>query len=78
MHPVGTNDGTEWPLGSPRLRKIFQMKLGKLADDILTTGQGKTGREAYEDHDRNLKSLLDRCSEWNIKLNKSKFIFLEA
>lgn len=54
------------------------MKLGKLADDILTTGQGKTGREAYEDHDRNLKSLLDRCSEWNIKLNKSKFIFLEA
>ena len=47
----------------------------KIADDILITGQGETEREADEDHDRNLKSLLDRCRERNIKLNKKKFTF---
>ena len=47
----------------------------KIADDILITGQGKTERKADEDHDRNLKSLLDRCRELNIKLNKKKFTF---
>ena len=51
--------------------EIFQMKLDqnleglkgvfKIADDILITGQGEIEREADEDHDRNLKSLLDRC-----------------
>ena len=65
--------------------EIFQMKLDqnleglkgvfKIADDILITGQGETEREADEDHDRNLKSLLDRCRERNIKLNKKKFTF---
>ena len=47
----------------------------KIADDILIIGQGETEREADEDHDRNLKSLLNRCREWNIKLNKKKFTF---
>ena len=47
----------------------------KIADDILITGQGETEREADVDHDRNLKSLLDRCRERNIKLNKKKFTF---
>lgn len=51
------------------------MKLGKLADDILTTGQGKTERETYKDHDRNLKSLLDRCREWNTKLKVAEHSF---
>ena len=44
----------------------------KIADDILITGQGEIEREADEDHDRNLKSLVDRCRERNIKLNKNK------
>ena len=47
----------------------------KIADDILIAGQGEIEGEAYEDHDRNLKSLLDRCRERNIKLNKKKFTF---
>ena len=46
----------------------------KLADDKLITGQGEIEREADEEHDRNLKSLLDLCREQNIKLNK-KFTF---
>ena len=47
----------------------------KIADDILITGQGETEREADVDHDRNLKSLLHRCRERNIKLNQKKFTF---
>ena len=47
----------------------------KIADDILITGQGEIERESGEDHDRNLKSLLNRCRERNIKLNKKKFTF---
>ena len=47
----------------------------KLADDKLITGQGEIEREADEEHDRNLKSLLDLCREQNIKLNKKKFTF---
>ena len=47
----------------------------KIADDVLITGQGETEREADEDHDRNLKSLLDRYRERNIKLNKKKATF---
>ena len=73
------------PFGFTPAPEIFQMKLDqnleglkgvfKIADDILITGQGETKREADEDHDRNLKSLLDRCRGRNIKLNKKKFTF---
>ena len=74
------------PFGITPAPEIFQMKLDqtleglkgvfKIADDIiLITGQGETEREADEDHNRNLKSLLDRCRERNIKLNKKKFTF---
>ena len=52
------------------LKRVF-----KIADDILITGQGEIEGEADEDHDRNFKSLLDRCMEPNIKLNKKKFTF---
>ena len=38
-----------------RLKGVF-----KIANDILITGQGETEREADEDHDSNLKTLLDR------------------
>ena len=57
------------PFGITPAPEIFQMKLDqnleglkgvfKIADDILITGQGEIEREADEDHDRNLKSLLD-------------------
>ena len=73
------------PFGITPAPEIFQMKLDqnleglkgvlKIADDVLITAQGETEREANEEHDRNLKSLLDRCRERNIKLNKKKFTF---
>jgi len=72
------------PFGITPTPEIFQMKrdenledgVFKIADDMLITGQGETEREADEDHDRNLKSFLDRYREQNIKLNKTKFYIL--
>ena len=43
-----------------------------MTDDILIFGKGKTIKEASQDHERNLKALLDRCRSANIKLNKEK------
>ena len=73
------------PFGITPAPEIFKMKLDqnleglkgvfKIADDIVITGQGETEREADEDHDRNLNTLLDQCRERNIKLNKKKFTF---
>ena len=41
-------------------------------DDILVFGEGSTGDKALVDHDRNLRSLMQRCRERNVKLNKAK------
>ena len=41
-------------------------------DDILVFGEGSTEDEALVDHDRNLRSLMQRCREQNVKLNKAK------
>ena len=83
--PWGRYSFHRMPFGITPAPELFQMKLDqnleglkgvfKIADDILITGQGEIEREADEDHDRNLKSLLDRCRERNIKLNKKKFTF---
>ena len=43
-----------------------------IADDILIFGCGETMEEASADHDRNLLSLLERCRERNLHLNKDK------
>ena len=45
------------------------------ADDLICTGAGETFEEAVENHDKNLKSLLERCRERNFKLNWEKFRF---
>ena len=73
------------PFGITPAPEIFKMKLDqnledlkgvfKIADEILITGQGATQHDADEDHNRNLKSLLERWRERGIKLNKSKFTF---
>ena len=43
-----------------------------IADDILIYGVGDTLDEATQDHDKNLTSLLERCKEKSIRLNKEK------
>ena len=47
----------------------------RIFDDLLITGKGSTATEAAKDHDSNLRRLLERCRERNIKLNKDKFKF---
>jgi len=41
-----------------------------IADDILVYGEGETHEEALVSHEKNFKSLLERCREKNIKLNE--------
>ena len=43
-----------------------------IADDILIFGKGNDEKEARNNHDNNLRALLDRCKYKNIKLNKEK------
>ena len=43
-----------------------------VADDILIVGQGSTTEEAIENHNENLRNLMKRCQEKNLKLNKDK------
>ena len=53
--------------GLPGVYRIF--------DDLLITGRSATLSEASLDHDKNLRSLMERCQERNIKLNREKFKF---
>ena len=43
-----------------------------IADDILVYGRGETYEEALADHDKNLKALLQRARDENLKFNKDK------
>ena len=43
-----------------------------IADDILVCGFGDTVEQANKNHDEHLRSLLRRCRELNLKLNKKK------
>ena len=50
--------------GLPGVRSII--------DDILIFGEGDTDEEAIIDHDKKFRSLMERCRERNLKLNKDK------
>ena len=43
-----------------------------VADDILIVGKGDTTEEAIADHNENMRNLMKRCQEKNLKLNKQK------
>ena len=47
-------------------------KIDVIADDILVYGQGETYEEALADQDKNLKALLQRARDVNLKFNKDK------
>ena len=46
-----------------------------IADDILVFRSGDTAEEALEDHDFNLREVLTRCQQKEIKLNADKMQF---
>ena len=43
-----------------------------IADDILIFGKGATDAEAFVDHAKNLKLLMDRCQSKGLKLSSKK------
>jgi hypothetical protein len=46
-----------------------------IADDIICFGSGETKEEAEVDHDKNVRALLERAREFNLKLNGKKLRF---
>ena len=80
--PQGRYRCLRLPFGTKVSSEIFQRKLNEnleglkgvvcVADDILIFGISQ------EDHDENLRNLLIRCEERNLKLNKGKCVFNTA
>ena len=83
--PWGRYCWKRMPFGISPAPELFQQKLDqnleglpgvhRIFDDLLITGKGDTLLAASQDHDRNLRNLLERCQERNIKLNREKFMF---
>ena len=67
------------PFGIKSAPEVFQQRMiealenlhgvAVIADDILIYGKGNSMKEAHQDHEKNLKALLERCRSANIKLN---------
>ena len=82
--PFGRYMWTRLPFGLSVSSEIFQKRLLQaleglvgiacIADDILIYGVGDILDEATKDHDKNLTSLLTRCEEKSIRLNKEKVV----
>ena len=80
--PFGKFKWVRLPFGISASPEEFQRRIdqalqglpGSFAvhDDFIVWGKGATDKEASEDHDRNLKKLLERCREKGIKLNPEK------
>ena len=49
-----------------------------LRDDILVVGHGATPEEVERNHDENLKRLLERARQENLKFNKDKIKFKQT
>lgn len=81
--PYGRYHWNRMPFGIKSAPEEFQRRIDQciegltnttaVHDDILIYGTGETKEEALESHDSALKSLLDRCRERGLKLNKKKF-----
>ena len=80
--PYGRYRYLRMPFGISSAPEEFQRRMHMLcqdlpgvvviADDILVYGCGSTEEEYKKDHDANLKRLLDRGQEANLKLNIHK------
>ena len=86
MHtPWGRYRWLRLPYGVSSAPEEFQMRMqealdglngvGNIADDILVFGLGDSPAEAEADHDRNLRALLGRAQERDLKLNPTKIQF---
>ena len=81
--PFGKYKWLRLPYGVSPAPELFQRRIQEtladlkgvacIADDILIFGCGATLQEAQRDHDDNVRQLLQRCRDKNLKLNISKF-----
>ena len=70
--PFGVNTAPE-ELECKLQEKLSDLRgVEVLRDDTLVMGYGDTQEEAERNHDENLKGLLDRAQEVNLKLNSKK------
>ena len=78
IHPLGDFVGFAFPSDFAQLQRRLNHTLEGLKgvrtihNDILVFGEGSTQDEALEDYNQNLRSLMQRCREQNVKLNKAK------
>ena len=80
--PSGRYRWARLPFGLKVSSELFQKRLQHeiadldgvvcVADDIIIVGCGSTDEMAQCDHARNLKQLLERCANNNIRINKAK------
>jgi len=73
------------PFGIAPAPEKFQRRLNEalegldrvrtIADDIIVFGVGDTDDEAVVDHVRKLLTLLERCRQRHVKMNKDKMKF---
>ncbi|KAL1446555.1 hypothetical protein WDU94_005570 [Cyamophila willieti] len=80
--PFGKYRYLRLPFGISTAMEIFQQKMLEvtaglngiyvLADDILIVGKGDCENTARQDHDNNLRNLLSRLRDENVKLNLEK------
>ena len=80
--PLGRYRYLRMPFGISFAPSVFESTLKEyladlrgvkvIGDDILVVGYGATDAEAQSDHDRNVTRLLERATQVNLKLSKSK------
>lgn len=83
--PFGRYRWLRMHFGISSAPEVFQRRMHELieglrgvevvADDFVVIGFGDTVQEAATDHDRNLKELLSRCEQSNVRLNPDKIQF---
>ncbi|KAK3744565.1 hypothetical protein QZH41_003506 [Actinostola sp. cb2023] len=79
--PHGRYRWRRLPFGLSVSSEIFQKRVDQvldrldgildITDDVLIYGVGANEEDANADHDRKLKSLLNRCKEYGVALNRA-------
>ena len=80
--PFGRYRWRRMPFGISSAPEVFQRRMHEVveglqgvevvADDFVTVGFEDTEDEAIANHDQSLEAFLQRCEEWNLKLNDAK------
>lgn len=80
--PFGRYRWTRMPFGISSAPEVWQRRMHEfveglegvevIADDFLIAGFGETDAEVDASLEKNERAFLQKCREWNLKLNKTK------